>query len=228
MPKAQNNPWKQPTSQPLGLAQSALRALGLPCSQPQKFATLRPGEYIENLPITKQFVAGILQHTQNDFVASPGQLQTLTENSERFEAIFQKMVYWSQDKTHDRVREAEKNIANLPEDVRLQTQADARAEALLRRRALKDDLRKITLETTEIATEICGRIQSAAADFAKSREKQERAEAEKFGIEFQPSAVLATAMQASWRIVEALPDPCLRQSPAQILKTLPIDLLTTK
>lgn len=228
MTKATANPWKEPPASPIGMAVSLLRALGVRDPAPQKFTTHRPGEWIADLPIPKQFVAGILEDTQTDFVASAGQLERLADYSQSFEAIHSKMVCWSPATVSDRVRAAETNIADLSEETRLQTREAAHAEALWRRRGLKEQLRKITLETTEIASEICQRLQSAATDFAKSREKQERAEAEKFGIDFQPSALLVTAWQMSWRLAEDLPDPVLCQSPAQVLKTLPIDLPITK
>lgn len=224
MSKVQNNPWKQPASQPLGLAQSTLRALGVPNPQPQKFATLRPGEWIDDLLITKQFVAAILQHTETDFVASPGQLQTLADNSARFEEIYAKLAEYSPVKVNERFNAERENIGSQPDNVRLSVRETMQTEALARRKYLKGSLQKITDETTVIAKEICERLQKSALTFAHAREKMERAEAEKFGIEFQPSALLVTAKQATWRFVEDLPDRCLRQSPAQILKTLPIDL----
>jgi uncharacterized protein with HEPN domain len=205
MNKAPTTPWKQ-------------------SAPTRELKPLRPCEWIDNLPITRSFAAALLEQQGSDFAASPSQLKMISELTAQFDQLEFTATKYSSSATNQRFWKQLETIGDSPEDVQMQTKQVMHAEANARRHALKEKMLKVNWEVTKIATEICKRLQHTALDFAEAREKHERAECKKFGVEFQPSAVLATAWQASWRLTLDLPDPVLCNNPRIMLAQLPIDL----
>jgi hypothetical protein len=165
----------------------------------------------------------MLEQQHSDFAASPGQLEMISELTAQFDQLEFTASKYSSSATNQKFWRQTEIIGDASEDVKIQTKQSMHMEANARRHALKEKMLKVAWEVTKIATEICERLQKTALDFADAREKLERAECKKFGVEFQPSALLATAWQASWRLTLDLPDPILCQNPRRILAQIPID-----
>jgi len=155
---------------------------------------------------------------------SPGQVQMLADINDRFEKIAAKLTHWAASAATQRWHELKGSIADQPDTIRLETKETIQNEARLRRSGLNIQLGVISREAHAIVVAISKDAQKTAAKFAARREKIEREEAEKWGLEFQPSAILATAWQASWRLVDMVPDVVLQSPPKQMLQYLPIDL----
>ncbi|MDR3455888.1 MAG: hypothetical protein P4N60_00465 [Verrucomicrobiae bacterium] len=218
-------PWALPKTAPLELVQrlpAAIRApLGIPDPRPVQFS--RPGEFIEDLPLSQMFVSAVLE-AMGDSVASHGQVQLLTDLSERYNEIEAKLTEWSVSATVAKYEEQLGTIADAPKETRFLSKEALQTEARRRRHGLHEQLGALSNEARVIVKTILTDTQTVMARFAAQREKMERSEAEKFGVEFQPSVILATAWQASWRLTEQSGDPCLQHSPAQMLKHIPINL----
>jgi hypothetical protein len=231
MNKAPARPWTIPAvpkpatgKAVMPLTEHHLRAIGAPPPQPQAKPLLRPYEWIDNLPITRSFVAAMLKQQGADFAASPGQREMISELTAQFDQLEFTASKYSSTATNQRFWKQSETIADASEDVQMQTKQTMHAEANARRHALKEQMLKINRDIMKIATEICKRLERTASDLAEAREKHERAECVKFGVEFQPSVILVTAWQASWRLTLDLPDPILCNNPRYMLAQLPINL----
>jgi hypothetical protein len=85
-----------------------------------------------------------------------------------------------------------KRLGKCPE--MLPDQEKLKAEHAARRHHLREQLRAIRFATQPIIRGICSRLKAAARELAEQLDAQERADAAKWGVEFQPSIALQTTV----------------------------------
>jgi hypothetical protein len=233
MTKAPCNPWTRPKPATLSPQIAALYSLpkevlagrGIAPQRPAQ--ALRPGEWITDLPLNRNFVDAVLKEMGTP-AASPGQIQMLEDINGRYEKLEERLVEWSATAVSNKWKDSRDTIADQPDTTRLESREAMQHEARARRLGLHAQLGALSGQAYDIILAISTDVQKTIAKFAARREKIERDEAENFGIEFQPSAILVTAWQASWRLVAQLSDPVLQNPPRFLLKNLPIFLIKDK
>jgi hypothetical protein len=220
-------PWAQKPQ----MSQAAATALGLTRPPVVKEKIHRPCEEYGQLTITPIFIAEILRRADGAEVVTASEIKALTLLQTSYEAMHEILL----DNTYDRTREkynqqmtefSQKLNTLKPLEiaaVTTRTRDELQADALSRRKQIKQKLREISASAVPFYKIIVARIEAAAKRVAEAIERAERAEMERFGLDWCPSLICSTAWQLSWRLSKDAPDIGISSPPKSLLQCVPIN-----
>ena len=221
-----SRPWlPKPTRQASGL-----QPLATPPLHPAKEKIELPYEWAGNLPITKQVISEILKETNVEAVTS-NELQHLKKIQDEFDAVNQIYLensvsgvaarYYGQNaEIHQKLSTGNAVDREAGNRFTVRSRDDLHQDARLKRNACRAQLEVITRKALPIFKKIISRLEQAAEKFAVDLETPEKKLAERLGVEWQPSLILATAWQATWRLSKEFETYSFDMSPRRTLETL--------
>jgi hypothetical protein len=219
-------PWAQPQ-----MSQAAATALGLTRPPVVKEKIHWPCEEYGQLTITPIFIAEILRRADCSEIATATEIKALLKLQTNYEAMDEILL----DNTYDRTREkykqqmtefSQKLSTLTPLEiaaVTTRTSDELQADALSRRKQIKQKLRDISASAVPFYKIIVARIEAAAKRVATAIEHDERAEMARFGLDWCPSLICASAWQLSWRLSKDAPNIGISTPPKLLLQGVPIN-----
>lgn len=213
------------------MSQAVAAALGLTRPPDVKQEIHWPYEEYGNLKLTPAFTEEILRRADGAEVVTASEIKALTLLQTRYEAMHDLLL----DNTHDRTREkynqqmtefSQKLSTLTPIEiaaVRTRTREELHADAAHRMHVIKQKLREISSSALPIYKAVVARIEAAAKRVAEAIERAEKEEMDRFGMEWCPSLICATAWQLSWRLSKEASDIVFSSPPKLLLQGVPIN-----
>jgi hypothetical protein len=213
------------------MSQAAATALGITKLPVVKDEIHRPCEEYGNLKITPTFTEEILRRADGAEVVTESEIKALLKLQTSYEAMHELLL----DNTYDRTREkynqqmtefSQKLSTFTPIElaaVKNRSRQELQTDALSKRKQIKQKLREISASALPTYKVIVARIETAAKRVAEAIERAEREEMDRFGLDWCPSLICATAWQLSWRLSKDAPDIGCSSPPKLLLQGVPIN-----